>query len=774
MLENSGSSSGRKDRIILIAGLSPAVILLLLLIFYPLPKRLDPSWSRIVRFNDGSVMRTYISDDGKWRIFLPLQEIDPLIRQVTVLYEDRFFRFHPGVNPVSLVRAFFQNIKARRIVSGGSTITMQLARIAEPKDRTVLAKLIEIFRALQIEMRFSKRRILELYLNIAPYGGNVEGIAAATLAYYNRLPENMTPEEVAFLVSLPQSPSLRRPQGEPSALEGRNSVLRVMLEHGLVDEVGYKTALASAVPREFRPFPFHAPHAADFLTLEYRDANDINSTIDRNIQKKVENILASYGSAIFYAGASNASVVVIENRTRKVRAAVGSLDYFDAQHAGQVRGFYSYRSPGSALKPFLYVMALEAGLINSEMYIEDAPYKFGDYEPGNYSGLWKGLVRAEEALSQSLNLPFILILKRYGYQRFIQRLQRSGFSGPLDFQDYGLPIIIGGMEVRLLDLTNLYTTLSRGGLHSRWLFLENDTIVREDTLFRPGAVLIAMQALSKRDRPDAPQLSTFTMPRGKICWKTGTSYGRRDAWSVGFQRDYTVGVWVGNFSGEGSDSIVGAVCAAPVMFDIIRALEDQWTGRFSWEEDAAFEVERVDVCAFSGYRPGPNCPEKRTVEVVKNAHPFVECPFHKKYIVEKETGYRANPWKKYQEGALAEKLFIIYPPQVQKVMGGVGKEPPFAPDFSLVDDEGALKITSPLDGAVYLVPLGVRGAGRIPLQGFTSAKEDKIHWFLNDKYKGATHSGEIMEIEPEAAAMKIVAQDVTGASQTIRIAIERE
>lgn len=761
-------------RLIFITGFASLLVFVLLIFFYPLPRSLNPSWSKIVRYGDGKVMRTYVSADEKWRIFLPLDKIDPLLVKTTILYEDRFFLFHHGINPLSLIRALYKNIRAKRIVSGGSTLTMQLARIAEPKPRNIIAKLIEIFRAAQFELRLGKKRILELYLNLAPYGGNIEGIGAACLGYYGRLPEKMTPEEISFLVSLPQSPSLRRPKEKPSPINGRNSVLKVMFKNGLVNGEEYKRGLNAAVPHNFKPFPFEAPHAADFLFLRYPESDNIPSTIDRNIQTKVSNILWSYKKKIFDAGASNANVVVMENSTRKVRALIGSLDYFDEANQGQVRGFYAFRSPGSALKPFLYIMALEKGLINNAMLIEDAPYRFGDFEPSDFSGTWLGLVTAEEALSLSLNLPFILILKRYGYSRFIERLKDLGFNGPLTFDSYGLPIITGGMDVRLVDLTNLYLTLARGGMHGEYVMLEDEMPKQEKSLFRPGAVLLTLKALSKRNRPDAPHLSRFTIPKGKIYWKTGTSFGRRDALSIGFQKDYTVGVWVGNFSGEGSDSIVGALAAAPIMFDIIRAIEHEWQGRFPWERFAESEIENVEVCKFSGFRPGPHCPETKMVAVLKNAHPYIECPYHKKFIIEKSTGYRASPWKSYKKGEIVEKVFLVYPPQVQKVMGKKAQEPEFPPECRLVDERLTLQIVSPVDEGIYFIPSGVRNAGFIPLQAFTANKGNRIHWFINDHYRGATGSGEIMEIVPEGPTMKIVAQDEAGTNKTVRINIEKE
>ncbi len=742
------------------------------LYLFPLPEKINPSWSKVVRFRDHSVMRIYLSDDEQWRIFLPLSQIDKRFIQTTLLYEDRIFWFHPGFNILSMLRALYQNIRAGRVISGGSTITMQLARICEPRPRNIFSKFLELLRALQFEMRLGKKRILELYLNLAPYGGNVEGVGAAMLAYFSRLPENMTPEEIAFLVALPKSPTLRRPAGKVSTVQGRNQVLRVMFHNHCLSRAEYNRAINAAVPRTRRRFPFLAPHIADFLISKYPELNDIKSTIDPAVQKKVENILYSYKKRIYDLGASNAAVIVIENGSRKVRAGVGSLDYFDFEHSGQVRGFSAYRSPGSALKPFLYIMAIEDGLINPLMLIEDAPYKFGRFKPKNYSGTWRGLVTAEKALSLSLNLPFVLILKRYGYQKFIHRLQKANLTGPLEYSEYGLPIITGGMEVNLLELTNLYATLARGGMHGMPIFRADKKELDEFSLFRAGAVWLTMDALSKRDRPDAPKLAAFTLPRKKVFWKTGTSFGRRDAWSIGFTPEYTVGVWTGNFSGEGADSIVGAIAAAPIMFDIIKSLQTG-SDNFSWESRAKAELEPVSVCAFSGYRPGPNCLQRKTVYVLKDGHPYKACPFHKKFIIEKKTGCRANPYRKYKENEIEEKIFVIYPPQVQKIMSGQGKEPEFPPDFRLADQNATLKIISPLDGAVYFLPRGVRNADEISLQAYTSSADDRIYWFINDRYYGSTRSGEIMEFIPQNDELKIIAQDASS-SKMIRIQIDRE
>lgn len=750
------------------------VLWLLVMFIWPLPKSLQPSFSKIVRYSDGSVMRAYISEDEKWRIYLPIEKIDPLYLKTTISYEDKWFYQHFGVNPFSLIRAFNSNIKAGKVVSGGSTISMQLARLSEPKARTLLSKMVEVLRAVQFELRLSKKRILENYVNLAPFGGNVEGIGAASLGYYGRLPEKMTPEEISFLVSLPQAPTLRRPKHKISPINGRNRVLKTMFKRGLIEREAYERGLNAAIPTRFRPFPCQAPHISDYLMLNYPSDVDIHSTIDRDIQLRAENILASYSKGIKDAGASNASVVVIENGSRKLRAAVGSLEYFDEQNQGQVRGFAAYRSPGSTLKPFLYIMALERGIINPEMLLEDAPYTFGEFSPINFSGNWSGLVRAEDALSQSLNMPFVLMLRRSGYSRFVKKMRGIGLSGPLDYRSYGLPIITGGMDVKLLDLANAYVSLAQGGLQGCLITWEDAVAESEKRTFRPGAVWLTLEALGKRNRPDAPNIARYTIPKGRIYWKTGTSYGRRDAWSIGFQQDYTVGVWAGNFSGEGADGIVGALVSAPIMFDILQAVGKKPTNEFPWEHEAKAEIDIIPVCSYSGYKPGPYCRHTKLVKSLKDAAPYLECPFHQNFILEKKTGYRASPWKDYKKGELRDCIILIYPPQVQQVLPGKGKEPQFAPRERISHSRKSLELVSPTDGALFLMPFGVRNAGSIPLQAFTSAKGGKIHWFVNDIYIGDTESGEIMEFEPNGQHLRIAAQDDMGSYKAVEVDVQTE
>lgn len=728
----------------------------------PLPAGVHAPYSQVVYDRRGEVLRIFLTPDEKWRIEARLDEIDPLLVRATVCFEDRFFWFHPGVNPLAVLRAAWQNVRAGRIVSGGSTLSMQSARIVEPRPRTWRAKLVEALRAFQYELRLGKRRILELYLSRAPYGGNLEGVTAAALAYFGRPPRRLTPAEVAFLVSLPQAPVSRSLlRASPSEVrKARDRVLARMRACGLLSEAAYRSALRESVPTGLRPMPARALHATDYLHALFPQAARIRSTLDADVQRTVESLVQAYRPVVYRNGATNVSVVVIENSTRKVRALVGSLDYWDEAHDGQVPGFLAPRSPGSALKPFLYALALQKGVITTETLLEDYPTSIRGYQPVNFSGTFRGLVRAEEALAYSLNVPFVHLLRRTGFRDFLRLLERGGIDVRSGV-DYGLSVITGALEVRLLDLTNLYVTLARDGRHGPPVLVEDASRPEtERRLLHPGAVVLTRRALALRDRPDAPHLRAVTLPRATVYWKTGTSWGRRDAWSVGFHAGYTVGVWVGNFSGEGAEGIVGGELAAPLMFDVLNALPAP-APELRPPPDA--DLTRVPVCPFSGERPTDACPGVRWVLAVRDAAPLRACPYHRRLLVERDSGRRMCPWRSYAPDEVTARVFTVLPPLAAAFLGmPASTEPP--PSESCGPPEAApeLRILSPLDGATYLLSADVRGSGGIPLRAVTPAPDRRIFWFVNDRFVGSTASGGVQVIRLPPGPVTVVAVDSTG------------
>ncbi len=757
--------------------IAPLFLYLILIFVIPLPRRaIYVPYGRIIRYRDGRIMRMYVSSDEKWRFFIPLDSISPLLLKTTLAYEDRHFFWHLGINPLAILRALIVNVRHGKVVQGGSTLSMQLARIMEPKKRTIWAKLIEAFRANQMEIRLGKRRILELYFNLAPYGGNVEGIKAASLFYLGKSPEDINTFEAAFLVAIPQSPTERMPlpHNRHRIKKAVKKVLSAMLKDGIIDRRSFMEMIGREPVFYVRKPIIEAPHAADFIKMLYPDSLDIVSSIDRTVQKKAEGILNSYADYLKSHGAEDASIVVIENSTRKVRAIVGSLDYFDRRD-GQVLGFYSFRSPGSALKPFLYTLALEKGIITSESLLPDAPLQFGDFSPKDFDEKYRGLVTAEYALSHSLNIPFVYLLRLVGYKNFIKILNRGGLKEMKRGRYYGLPVITGAKEVRLIDLTNLYVSLARGGMHGKYILLEHEKLNKEFPLFKSGAVYITLKALSLRNRPDKPVLGNLIREEyGPVYWKTGTSWGRRDALSIGFREHYTVGVWSGNFDGRGFRDIVGAILSAPIMFDILKAIDGGYfSGNFSWTEKALSEITLFDVCAFSGYRPTKYCRKHKKVMVLKSQLPYRLCPYHKLYRIEKQTGYRACPEKHYRKGELIDSIFLVLPQPARKIFGKSYAPPSFGPDCKLASDKKGFYIVSPQKDAHYFIEKDVNFEQGIPLIAYTDSKNPEISWFVDGEFYGKSKSGEALKLIINSGSHTVYAQDMDGRSASVDITVNK-
>lgn len=502
--------------------------------------------STLVTDASGEVLRAFISDDGAWRLPMTADEANATYLAMLVAYEDHRFYCHPGVDPLALARALWQAARHGRVVSGGSTLTMQVARLLEPRPRTVGAKLVEMLRAFQLEERFSKREILGMYLTLAPFGGNLEGARAASLAYFGRAPSALTPGQAALLVTLPQSPTKRRPDLAPAAAQaGRDGLLRRMAARGILTRQVAHEAMSERVPTERRPLPFLAPHLADRLRRTQPTGSVIASTVDAGLQRRVETLVRDARAAL--EPEAEVAVLVVDVANRRARAYVGGS--FTGPF-GQVDMVAAPRSPGSALKPFLYGMGFEALPLHPETRINDAPAVFGDYAPRNFDGGFHGLVTVREALQQSLNVPAVKVLDRVGPARFLARLREVGAQVSLPRPDAapGLPLALGGVGISLADLTNLYADLADRGRAlplALTLPVPGNRAVAERRLLSPVAAWYVADILAETPRPDG----RAAIGGRWLAYKTGTSYGFRDAWAVGFTGGQAVGVWVGRPDG---------------------------------------------------------------------------------------------------------------------------------------------------------------------------------------------------------------------------------
>lgn len=535
----------------------------------PLPKVRDTSTLVVAR--DGTPLRAFADRDGVWRYPATPESVSPLYLQALLNYEDRWFWRHPGVNPWALLRAGGQWLRGGRIISGGSTLTMQVARILDPHTRTPWGKAKQLLRALQLEAHLSKQQILQLYLERAPFGGTIEGVEAASWAYLGKPALQLSQAEAALLAVLPQSPSRLRPDRHPEAARvARDKVLQRMatLEVWTQEEVE-DARIEPVVARALRP-PLSAALLAQRLHHADPKAARIVSTLDPGLQRTLEERVSSYFSTL--PERTSAALLVVDNQTMQARAYVGSVTFGDKQRLGHVDMVQAWRSPGSTLKPFLYGLALEDGLIHSESLLVDAPQSFGGYRPGNFDAAFNGPVGAAEALRLSLNVPAVDLLDRVGPARFSARLANGGIE--LKYPSGGKPnlsMILGGTGARLEDLVGAFAAFNRGGLSGRVRYTEADPLI-ERRMLSPGAAWILREVLESNPRPGYGSGTFDVGSRPRVAWKTGTSYGYRDAWAIGGTRRYTVGVWVGRPDGTPLPGQYGAVTALPLMFEVIDSL----------------------------------------------------------------------------------------------------------------------------------------------------------------------------------------------------------
>ena len=521
------------------------------------------SYSTLVVDRDGRLLRPFTTHEGRWRLPATREDVDPRFLNLLFAYEDKRFSSHFGVDVLALGRAVSQLIVNGRIVSGASTLTMQVARLLEPRDeRTFLAKLRQIVRAIEIERALSKDEILALYLSLAPYGGNLEGVRAASLAYFGKEPRRLTLAEAALLVGLPQSPEHRRPdRSEDAARRARARVLDRIAVAGLVPADEVERARHEPVPHGRKPMPMLAPHAADAIVAAAPGRSFHRLTIDAALQKSLEELARERARAL--GPHISTAILAVDQATGEVLARVTSADYFDATRAGQVDMTSAVRSPGSTLKPFIYGLGFEDGLIHPETLIEDRPLRYGSYAPENFDLTFQGTVTVRRALQLSLNVPAVAVLEKVGASRFTARLAQAGGSLTLPKGEApGLAMSLGGVGVTLNDLVMLYTGLARLGTATPLVerIADNGAAPAPRRLMEPVAAWYVGNVLLGTPPPD-------NAAAGRIAYKTGTSYGYRDAWAVGFDGKRTIGVWVGRPDGTPVPGLIGRAAAAPILFD---------------------------------------------------------------------------------------------------------------------------------------------------------------------------------------------------------------
>lgn len=579
---------------------------------WPLPMP-DDDLARVVLAEDGTPLWRFADADGVWRYPISPDEVSPLYLEALLTYEDRWFYRHPGVNPLALARAAWLNLQGGRVVSGGSTLSMQVARLLDPHARTVPGKLRQLWRTAQLEWHLSKREILQLYLNRAPFGGTLQGVAAASWAYLGKSPRHLTPAEAALLAVLPQAPSRLRPDRHPErAQRARDKVLQRLADY----QAWPAQRIQEAREEPLLLAPRQEPALAPLLARRLNRADSpplIRTTLDASLQRRLEDLLLGWRARL--PERTSAAVLVVEAQTMAVRAYLGSIDLGDARRFGHVDMVHALRSPGSTLKPFLYAMAMDDGLIHSESLLQDVPRRYGDYRPGNFSMGFSGPVSASAALALSLNLPAVQLLEAYGPKRFAARMRMGGMPLVLPpLAEPNLSLILGGAGSRLEDLVGGYAAFARDGKSARIRLQPTDPLV-ERRLLSPGAAWIVRRILSGQSRPDRDPHAELVQ-RPQLAWKTGTSYGFRDAWSVGVGPRYLIGVWIGRPDGTPVPGQFGLASAAPLMLQVHDLLSNRDSQR-GISAPAVRVPQSVGVAAICWplgqpmSRQDPNCRRQR-------------------------------------------------------------------------------------------------------------------------------------------------------------------
>jgi penicillin-binding protein 1C len=728
------------------------------------------SWlpsSTAVYDDKGRLLRLTLASDQQYRLWVPLRDISPQLVEGVLLHEDRWYAWHPGFNPYGLLRGAWITYIRHGAPQGGSTITMQLARLLWGLNtRTPLGKLRQIGRALQLELFYSKRQILEAYLNDAPYGANVQGVGTASLVYFGKQASQLSLPEALALAVIPQNPSRR-------LLSAQASSHNALISNGLADARNrlFQEWLTQhpqdatlkplfALPLTLRPLnrlPFEAPHAVE-QALSAQALNGegngsvLTTTIDLDLQHNLERQLALYVKRNASRGITNAAAILIDTRDMGVRAMVGSADYRDATIQGQVNGTLAKRSPGSTLKPFIYGLGFDQGVLQPQTVLRDVPTAFGPYTPENFDGNFLGPITATQALIRSRNIPAVWVASQLHQPSLYDFLQQAGISRMASEQHYGLSLVLGGGEVTMQELSGLYAMLANQGMLRPLRLRADDPQGQGTRLLSEEASFMVMDILRQNPRPDdAASAPSMRMP---VYWKTGTSWAFRDAWTAGSFGHYVLVIWVGNFDGSGNPAFVGVDAAAPLFFQIIDALRAEHVNLDEPIHHMPANLKRVQICLASGNLPTDWCPQKGMTWFIPGKSPIRVDDIYRPVVMDDATGKPACP--PFDDKRTHTEVYEFWPSDLQRVFQQAGmprRKPPINLECFGNErvDGGAPSITSPLRGSSYTLRLKQLDEERIPFTATSDADVHVLYWFVDDAYVGRSGSNETMYWQPRTA-----------------------
>lgn len=739
---------------------------------FPLPDKIE--YSTIITDNKGEVVNAFLTGDQKWRMKTELNEISPLLQKTIINKEDRHFYKHPGVNPFAMIRALFANLFHMRRMSGASTITMQVAKMLEPGKRNIWSKIREMFRTFQLELKYSKKEILQMYLNLVPYGGNIEGVKAASLLYFKKNPDHLSLAEITALSIIPNKPGVMV-MGKNNAfiIKERNRWLLRFAERNVFTQKEIEDAMAEPLDAKRGSVPHFIPHLAYKLKKQSGTSANlsvIKTNIDLNTQLKTEKLVEDYVRAQRIKNIKNAAVMIIDNKTHKVITYVGSSGFFDTTDGGQVNGANAVRQPGSTLKPLLYALCFDEGLLTPKTVMTDVAVNYEGYAPENYDNKFNGYVSVEYALEHSLNIPAVKGLRMLGHEKMIQKLSNCNFRQiQKDRRKLGLSLVLGGCGTTLEEMTGLFSAFANNGVYIAPSFTQQDTLPNRVHVISPAANYMINEILSKVNRPDFPVNWTATERMPKIAWKTGTSYGRKDAWSIGYNKNFTVGVWLGNFSGAGAADLSGANTATPLLFRVFNTIDydsdEEW-----FKQPPDCDIRRV--CSETGLTPSGHCSSLVTDYFIPLISSTKACDNQQEVLL--------SPDEKisYCKGCVPvsgykKKFFKITEPEMQAWFEenriAYEKIPQHNPDCELIFKGAAPIINSPVNGTEYLI--NKMNPEPLQLSCKTANDVSKVYWYINNKFYKSCNAREKQFFVPQEGLLKISCTDDKGRNRDIRVTV---
>ena len=754
------------------------ITLLLIGYIFCLPRQLfHVPYSTVVTDRNNELLGARIAPDGQWR-FPPRPTTPAKIQACFIEFEDNHFFHHWGVNPVSIGRAAYQNLKTGRVISGGSTITMQTIRLARNNPRTFSEKFIEMIWATRLEFCYSKEKILSLYVSHAPFGGNVVGLDAAAWRYFGHSADDLSWAEAAMLAVLPNSPAMiHLSKSRQALLDKRNRLLTRLHTKGVLDDSSYELALSEPLPQEPKPLPQIAPHLTDYF-YQTRNGNYSVSTIDRGIQLQIEELIERWNGEFSRSDIRNIAILVIDVQKNQPIAYCGNVHFNKTNSGNQVDIIRSPRSTGSILKPFLYYAMLQEGSILPHTLLPDIPININGFAPQNFSQQFEGAVPASEALARSLNIPTVTMLQRYGVPKFYNFLKQTGISTlTRPASHYGLSLILGGAEGTLWDITCAYTDMARclKGLDKTDCSLllsdsaHNASSVVPTSSFSPCAVWQTFEAIKEVNRPE--EIDWRTIPSMQtIAWKTGTSYGFRDAWAVGVTPRYAVGVWVGNATGEGKPGLVGARTAGPVMFDVFNLLPSS-----PWFVRPSEGFVDAEVCHLSGHLKGRFCEETDTILILPAGLKTEACPYHHRINLSADGTQRIYESCINTEAAIQKNWFTLPPvwewyykqrhPEYKTL-------PPFKPGCG-EDILRPMQFVYPTMNARIFLPRQMDGSkSQLTFELVHSVPKATVYWHLDNNYLAETQDFHKISLLPSSGKHTMTAVDNEGNTVSVTFFVE--